>query len=208
MCYTVDSETLIEGGRGMPINLVKKQYQGNYHFATQEITKENWSMVLLRIKNKDRLDFYEANFENIPDEVKFDFFVDCYTSSEHASFFLRQQGVREALSYYNYSANYVPLAEQLEKHTDPDGFVRIYRGTQSAWLYSKPRGFSWTLSRKTAEWFARRFNLPNPLLYTAQVHINNVLAYLKDREEEEIIALPRHVTVIRSERLEVIDVAQ
>jgi hypothetical protein len=57
---------------------------------------------------------------------------------------------------------------------------------------------------KKAEWFATRLYDPEPLLFVGTVHIDNVLAYFTDRNEQEIIALPRDVNIIRREQLAVV----
>lgn len=78
----------------------------------------------------------------------------------------------------------------------PDTFT-IYRGTEAP--DGLGAGFSWTLSRERAVWFARRFDKGEPTLITATVGRARVIAYLAGRGEEEIVVLPEHVTITAKE---------
>ena len=59
-----------------------------------------------------------------------------------------------------------------------------------------------TLDRDTAEWFARRFSGDSQRVLVGTVSRDAVLAYLIEREEEEIIARPDDVTILATERVE------
>lgn len=62
--------------------------------------------------------------------------------------------------------------------------ITIYRGVKPK---SSTKALSWTLSKKTAKWFADRFE-KNGQVYQAKIKKENVLAYFNSRNEEEIIA--------------------
>lgn len=62
-------------------------------------------------------------------------------------------------------------------------------------------GWSWTTKRETAEWFANRFaNLERgePMLRMGRVRKENVLAYITNRNESEILVDPEMVDVYRT----------
>lgn len=63
----------------------------------------------------------------------------------------------------------------------PDS-VTAYRGCKSA---KGIKGLSWTLSRDVAEFFKDRFGKGK--LYQAQINKADVIAYLNDRDEHEVI---------------------
>ncbi len=63
---------------------------------------------------------------------------------------------------------------------------RIYRGCQS----NNRSGFSWTLNRYTAEWFARRLSKLKPVVVSALVEKKDVIAYFSGRNESEIVVDP------------------
>lgn len=71
--------------------------------------------------------------------------------------------------------------------SDFSGAVTIYRGVGS----EKYRdGISWTLDKSKAEWFATRFT-DNGIVYSAKVKSKDILYYISDRGEEEIIVDPK-----------------
>lgn len=67
------------------------------------------------------------------------------------------------------------------------GVVTIFRGVGSE-KYSD--GISWTLSKSKAEWFATRFT-DNGIIYSAKVKSKDILYYISERGEEEIIVDPK-----------------
>ncbi len=67
----------------------------------------------------------------------------------------------------------------------PENFT-VYRGYNSE---SAVRGFSWTINREKAEWFARRSGEKNSFIASLQISKNDVLLLLDDRNEQEVILL-------------------
>ena len=54
---------------------------------------------------------------------------------------------------------------------------------------------SWTLDRKTADWFAHRFG-EEGTVYEAQIRKEHILALFTGRNESEVIVDPRHLEQI------------
>lgn len=74
--------------------------------------------------------------------------------------------------------------------------LTVYRGCS----VKDHSGFSWTLERSVAEWFARRFKREEGMVVlTATVDRGDVIAYLTGRNEAEVIAMPEHVTYEQAE---------
>jgi len=67
------------------------------------------------------------------------------------------------------------------------GPFTVYRGVAGRGGARRVRGLSWTFSLPVAAWFARRFDLPDPAVYRVTVDEAHVLAYVSDREEEELL---------------------
>lgn len=65
----------------------------------------------------------------------------------------------------------------------PNG-VSVYRGVRSE---DYKYGMSWTLSLENAKWFAERYNTDTQIVYKAVIQKQDILAYLNDRNEEEVI---------------------
>ena len=93
---------------------------------------------------------------------------------------------------------------------DERGRITIYRGGIESDTYSnvtEDGAFSWTTSRETASWFARRFNdngrRGTSLVATAKVHPRFVVGYLTGRGEAEVVVTaPEDLTIIRIETVE------
>lgn len=84
--------------------------------------------------------------------------------------------------------------EILRKTGDPipdqDTFT-LYRGVSGIGRKRRVNSFSWTDSPNTAAWFARRFDLLNPAVFTVTVPNKSVMACCYDRNEREyLLQLP------------------
>lgn len=77
--------------------------------------------------------------------------------------------------------------------------TRVYRGYR---FDDALQGFSWTLDKARARWFANRLRQddhPSPKIASGFVAREHVIAYMTGRDEQEIVALPEHVTEIEIE---------
>lgn len=80
---------------------------------------------------------------------------------------------------------------RLERLADP---VTIYRGHKSDNKY----GWSWTLDKSRAEWFARRFagHRGEGFLSKGRIAKKDVIAFTNGRNESEIVADPENVKIV------------
>lgn len=72
----------------------------------------------------------------------------------------------------------------------------VYQGHTS----DRDDGFSWTTERATADWFAKRFadlEGGRPMVATAVVAKRDVIAYMTNRNESEIIVDPARLTSVK-----------
>jgi hypothetical protein len=76
------------------------------------------------------------------------------------------------------------------------GILTLYRGDSR-----KRHNMEWSLQRKTAEWFARRWYCKTPWVATTQIDADQALAYFTCRGEEEVIVNPRALTSVTYERI-------
>lgn len=75
--------------------------------------------------------------------------------------------------------------------------VTVYRGCRQE---ENEDGFSWTLDRDRAAWFARRWHgdqTGDPIVLVGEIHKDEIVAYLDHRNEREIIAHFDNVKVTR-----------
>lgn len=71
--------------------------------------------------------------------------------------------------------------------------VTVYRGVADDKFQ---KGFSWSLSKEKAEWFATRleFDDCSPVLYSFEVNKSDIIAFLSCRGEAEVIITPETLT--------------
>ena len=86
-----------------------------------------------------------------------------------------------------------------DKHRRLKGTLTLYRGDST-----ERYNMEWSLSRKTAEWFARRFDCKTPVLAITEIDASKALAYLTNRGEEEVIVNPADIGDVKFVRLDTI----
>ena len=94
---------------------------------------------------------------------------------------------------YKRLANYTPLPKEWVADL-PDGEFRIYRG-------GTPDGFSWSLDKGIAKWFATRFKRTGiaDKVYTMLITKAEVLWYTDARNEQEVVLIPDQKKVEEAE---------
>ena len=61
---------------------------------------------------------------------------------------------------------------------------------------TREEGNSYTLSKEKAIWFANRFGKGKGYVNKYKIHIKHILAFITDRNEAEIVALPEDVILL------------
>ena len=84
--------------------------------------------------------------------------------------------------------------EERAAHQAMEDTVTVYRGV-TPYNAKNIRALSWTLDRKTADWFAHRFG-EEGTVYEAQIRKEHILALFTGRNESEVIVDPRHLEQI------------
>ena len=89
-------------------------------------------------------------------------------------------------------------AEERELFNALPSEIAIYRGVSAEDeddLWGAVCGYSWTIDRRTAEWFAKRFayGAKRPFVLKATIPKADVYAYLIGRKESEIVVDPERV---------------
>jgi len=79
----------------------------------------------------------------------------------------------------------------------PGPFV-LYRGVAGQGARRRLRGLSWSGDLERARWFANRLSLPRPAVLEVTAEESAILAYVKDRKEQEfVVDLPPTVRPVR-----------
>ena len=79
--------------------------------------------------------------------------------------------------------------DKKEYESLPETFI-VYRGIQ---IGENPIGFSWTIKKSTAIWFANRFDNENDQVCEMKINKNDVVFYSNERSEFEIVLLPSKI---------------
>ena len=87
----------------------------------------------------------------------------------------------EQLLFLEFSDSHLMMNEEDFKFFDElPNTIKIYRGGVD------DKGYSWSLDKEKAEWFANRFNFDYEV-FEKTINKSDVIAYLNDRNEDEII---------------------
>lgn len=101
---------------------------------------------------------------------------------------------QELTAWFSFCDKDILMSKEDSSYLDSlSDVVTVYRGVSSD---EYKNGFSWTLSKEKAEWFATRleFDGCSPVLYSFDVNKSDIVAYLSCRGEAEIIIPPETLT--------------
>jgi len=118
-------------------------------------------------------------YDTIPDDEKYDIFWFMYSCCNLKISDFAETFIKDIISYRNTPINIEPQG---------DGYITVYRGHGY-----KPtpvtEEHSWTLDINTAIRYTTGIGLEGTL-YKAKVHSNDILAYIKRKNEKEIVVFP------------------
>lgn len=129
---------------------------------------------------------YEEFFDKIPNKDKYPIFEHIYTSAEYGFKYLNKDFIKKVFKYADRNN-----LSKLYHLIDDKGYITIYRGQDDLSLDIN-KSYSWTTNINTAIFFATRFNYDG-YIYSGKIHINNILGYFDNRDEDEIILYPENI---------------
>lgn len=149
------------------------------------LEKKDYHSLLSMTENIIKIEMFIKYFHDIPDKDKYDIFRNVYQKSEYNFRQLEPDFLENVFSYRRESKKWVKNMKLLRTKVVSDGWLVVYRGEGSK-SSSIEDALSWSLDKETAEFFANRFD-ETGVLYQAKVHIDNVLDYIDERNEEEVL---------------------
>ena len=162
------------------------------------LAAKKWESLLFLVEKPYRLDEFRLQQDQMTDEEYWENLGWCYRGSENlhqvpflADLLLSDRPCRERLMDPESAAEFAAMPE----------VITVYKGFHRGYRYDDD--YSFTLSPKTAEWFARRFDRPAPKVLTGLVQKGDVLAYMDQRGEKEILIEPCLVDVQKVKNLRV-----
>lgn len=157
-------------------------------FYGQELKKgKKVSSILIHITTPYKLTFFKYINEYLSKEDFAETLITCYTQMEVIA---DETNVtrKEIIKWFRKAdKNYLMNKDELAVLKGLPDIVTIYRGVRSE---DYKYGFSWTLSKSKAEWFATRFERDTPILLKTTVSREDILCYTDNRNEREIIIDP------------------
>ncbi|PGP20951.1 hypothetical protein COA01_15540 [Bacillus cereus] len=163
-------------------------------FYKEKLSNKEYGTVISMVDSKIRILTLKKLYPLIPDEEKYEWFLEVYTFEDYGfqqftpelmedAFGRRPQDVKEELK------------KRLDEITQEEELV-IYRaqGTESTPL---EKAYSWTLSFNFASKFAGNLGMHGDV-FVAKVKKENVIDYITNRKEDEILVRPEHVYDIQN----------
>lgn len=147
------------------------------------IAKQEYTRVFAFLDKKLRIHFFNKWYDRIPKDQILEIFKEVYTLSEYG--------------FNTFNKDILKDIQELSKSEleDLDDVVEIYRG-QTPESQNYDVAYSWTLSKKTAKYFANRFNSKGKI-FKGKANKKDIIAYIKDRDEEELLIMPGKVYDIK-----------
>lgn len=132
------------------------------------------------------------------DKHRYDFICKHWSSLEDGYVLERLAFYMEQYRYNDFRTSDIitrQLKRQLKKQMDKDGYITIYRGFHDN---TREEGNSYTLSRNVAIWYSRRFSKKISHVNKYRIHIEDVMAFITNRGEAEIVACPECVELLET----------
>lgn len=152
--------------------------QGKLHEKC--IKNDEYDKLFWLIEKPLRFKKYQELFNQIPDNQKYEVFKDIYVSSEYGFNKLPKKFLKEIFKYNNSNKNWFK-----------ENVITIYRGEDTK-STSYTEAYSWTINEKIAFKFANRFGNEGSI-YMGKVEQKDILDYIEDRGESEVLVYPENV---------------
>lgn len=165
-----------------------KMYASKVEMAKKAWDKEDWTKFISLHEKPYRAEALYECIQNITsDKVYWELAISVFEESENVyqnmiiwNEIFGNEKRREAL---------LKLPEVHGKNnilsaSDSNGYIKVYRGYHSN---RGQKGISWTLSLEQAEWFANRFQQDDPIIVEALVHMDDIVFYTNNRNEQEVV---------------------
>lgn len=159
-------------------------------YVQKAYNERKWENYLLATEGCCSMMIFLKLFPMLPAKNKYQFLKDFYVQQYHGHTMLTNDMWKEALE--NRPADY-----KIELPSEQDVYT-IYRGVGSK-SASMEDTLSWSIDGHTAFKFAYR-DLSNSVIYEAKVKKEHIIDYIDDRNEQEVLVLPKHVFDVKEHK--------
>lgn len=161
------------------------------------IHENNYIMLLFCTPEPFQKMVFHEIYEQIPIPHRYEAFIDFYTDCEYGFKDFENRIVEDAISHQNPDRKKKALNDLHDRFEEDK--ILIYRGIESKSL-SPFQSMSWTTNLSTAIFFATRYTLDG-IVYCGEIHKTDVIDYIHNRNEFEILTNPKNILDIKKLRL-------
>lgn len=173
--------------------MANKQYEFKKNKLNQSIEKKDWDSYIFMHERPYRLEAFQAIEDQLSDQEYWSTLQSVFVDSENIN---QNYYDWENLFYSERNGKEHFMSEDSKIAFDklPEELI-IYRGFVNE---DGEKSFSWSLDLERATWFANRFNSDEES-YVAKATVNkkDIIGYIVDRSEEEIVVLPENLNIIK-----------
>lgn len=150
----------------------------------------------------DRCYYFILGWNNIPNkEVVYDLFKDCLSSNESNDLYNKLMYPKLIKEIMKHNQKDTTENQELIGLLDAEGYLTIYHGHVTKSLKNHN---SWTIKKEVAEYFGNRNALFNQkkeyCVVCGRVKLKDVITYITDRNEFEIVVPDKCVDIISKEQ--------
>ncbi len=168
----------------------KKLGQYRQHL-NEAIENKQYEHVFDLLDKKIIIPLFVKHFGDFPDDQKYDLFMQIYTRSEYGFEQFPEKIIKACFALREESGEWKKRMRKLKSVMllNDDGTVTVYRG-QNKLSADEQYAYSWTLKKKTAEFFANRFERGRGVVIQKNVRPKEIIDYINDRNESEVLLMP------------------
>jgi hypothetical protein len=155
------------------------------------LAKKDYDGLFSHMDKKVLIPNFVEMYDQIPDNQKYDIFKDLYVRSEYGFQMFPLEIIKDCFEKRKLSTDWKKRMQKFKKEVkSDDGTITVYRGENLSSAKSDD-AFSWTTDKKTAKFFADRFSKGAGKISSKKISVEEVIDYLDDRGESEIILFPK-----------------
>ncbi|MDB4778227.1 hypothetical protein OAG68_02100 [bacterium] len=159
----------------------------------------DWFKYIFTHEKPFQLSAFMDVAERMDDRTYWELASSVYTQSENLH--QNQAAIRQVLTSDRPERTAMMTTEEQQFLDGLPSQVEIFRG----FAFDNSRGWSWTISRDKAEWFANRYAKELggiTRVASGSIAKCDVIAYLDGRDEKEIVCDPKSIDSIKTDRLD------
>jgi hypothetical protein len=176
------------------VDRLNKYLASKKEVCEKALGKHEYDRFVFLHERAYRIDAFQEVQENLSDQQYWPLLQEIWTDCENI-FQNHIQWWEMLSSPRKRKAMFTPCADRGVLKKLPDE-LKIYRGTTAIERHGHYLGFSWTLDKDKARWFATRLNKPldgTPMVASAIVAKKYICGYIDARGEQEIVVEPKEL---------------